>query len=86
MNNAKQLGISFFEYNADQGQLPKAETWCDELIKYDIEPSMFSDPIFEETKESPDEKVCIWLFNRNLSGVKIEDINPPIPCLSMMEG
>ena len=86
MNNAKQLGISFFEYNADQGQLPKAETWCDELIKYDIEPSMFSDPIFEETKESPDEKVCIWLFNRNLSGVKIEDIKDPANTVLIYDG
>ena len=86
MNNAKQLGISFFEYNADQGQLPKAETWCDELIKYDIEPSMFSDPIFEETKESLDEKVCIWLFNRNLSGVKIEDIKDPANTVLIYDG
>ena len=86
MNNAKQLGISFFEYNDVQGQLPKAETWCDELIKFDIEPSMFSDPIFEETKESPDEKVCIWLFNRNLSGVKIEDIKDPANTVLIYDG
>jgi len=86
MNNAKQLGISFFEYNDVQGQLPKAETWCDELIKFDIEPSVFSDPIFEETKESPDEKVCIWLFNRNLSGVKIEDIKDPANTVLIYDG
>ena len=86
MNNAKQLGISFFEYSADQGQLPKAETWCDELIKYNIEPSIFTDPIFEETKESPDEKVCIWLFNRNLSGVKIEDIKDPANTVLIYDG
>ena len=86
MNNAKQLGISFFAYNDVQGQLPKAEKWCDELIKFDIEPSMFSDPIFEETKESPDEKVCIWLFNRNLSGVKIEDIKDPANTVLIYDG
>ena len=76
MNNGKQLAVGIFEYEVDNGELPKSASWCDEVLKQVKDEGFFSDPVFLETA-APGERVCVWLYNKHLSGLRLANIEDP---------
>ena len=76
MNNGKQLAVGIFEYEAVNGELPKSASWSDEVLKQVKDEGVFGDPVFLETA-APGERVCVWLYNKHLGGVKLANIEDP---------
>jgi hypothetical protein len=76
MNNGKQLAVGIFEYEAVNGELPKSASWSDEVLKQVKDEGFFGDPVFLETA-APGERVCVWLYNKHLSGLRLANIEDP---------
>jgi hypothetical protein len=70
------LAAGLMRANQTNGQFPNAETWSDELLKIVRDPKQFVDPVMVNPL-NPDERICTWLFNKHLSGAKLEDLSTP---------
>ena len=72
--NLKELGATMLRYAEDnQGYLPEADNWCDVLLAYNPEISRetFKDPQNREQGF----RECNIAFNRNLSGIRVNEIS-----------
>jgi len=85
MNNGKQLALGIFEYESFNGKLPKAASWSDDVLKQVKEEEIFGDPVFLETA-APGERVCVWLYNKHLGGVKLANIKEPEKTVLLYDG
>ena len=76
LSQGRNLAAGLIRANQTNGQFPNAETWSDELLKIVRDPKQFVDPVMINPL-NPDERICTWLFNKHLSGAKLEDLSTP---------
>lgn len=76
LSQGRLLAAGLMQTSLSNGQWPKAETWSDELLKIVRDPKHFVEPLMVNPLK-PDEKICTWLFNRHLGGVKPADLPDP---------
>ena len=76
LSQGRLLAAGLMQASQTNGQWPKAETWSDELLKIVRDPKHFVEPLMVNPLK-PDEKICTWLFNRHLGGVKPADLPDP---------
>ncbi len=85
LNKARMVGTALIHHANVNGQLPNAETWTDDAMKIVGNADAFVNPMFIDP-EAPNEKICVWLYNPNLSGVKLEDIDDKRNTVLMYDG
>lgn len=80
IENLELIGKVIVSYSKDNnGKLPLANNWCDILMKYDNSLKM-------ENFRHPKYKGIVIAFNRNLSGMDINDIPKDTILLSEAKG
>jgi hypothetical protein len=76
LSQGRLLAAGLMQASQKNGQWPKAETWSDELLKIVHDQKHFVEPLMVNPLK-PDEKICTWLFNRHLGGMKPADLPDP---------
>ena len=69
MNNGRALALNFLK----EDTLPPAAQWCDVLVQNGMNQRFLVEPELINPAQ-PNEKICTWLFNKNLGGAKLEDL------------
>ena len=80
MNNVKQLTLGVVMYaDANGGQCPPANTWCDAILK-----NVGSQKVFLCPSASPGSR-CSYAFNEKLGGLPITKITRPAQTVMIFE-
>ena len=85
LNKARRVGTALIHHANVNGQFPNSETWTDDVMKIVNDADAFVNPMFVDP-EAPNEKICVWLYNPKLSGVKLEDITDKRNTVLMYDG
>lgn len=76
LSQGRLLGAGMMRVSQKIGAWPKAESWSDQLLELIGDKKHFVEPVMVDP-EKPDEKICTWLFNKNLSGKKPAEVPDP---------
>ena len=76
LSQGRLLGAGLMRVSLKNGAWPKAETWSDQLLELIGDQKHFVEPVMVNPLK-PDEKICTWLFNKNLSGKKSGEVPDP---------
>ncbi len=80
LSNERQIGLGIIQYAQDNNYtLPDADRWVDEIMPYIKNEAVFHDP------SAPAGQKWSYAYNRNLSGVKLAQLDDPASTVEVFE-